>query len=186
MCERFVRRRLSLLFGATFALIAAVSVRAADPGPGPPTSELAGVYKTRFRNADVSGDSYMSENVLTIAPYRPGLTYFSVHLEFFNGHECEISGIAKASDDELRYHKILMDEPCDLTIRRAADGIHVFEASNGACRNESCGMRGGYGESPDAKADFPMSSRRPIRDLPALLASDDVRDAIREYEAPSK
>jgi hypothetical protein len=146
---------------------------------------IAGVYKTKFKNALVGGETYVSENVLEIVPVRGRAAYFRIHLEFYNGHECAISGIAEASVDTLVYRgpDDIDNHPCVLSLRRARDGIHIYEGENGACRNQTCGARGGYGFKSDGAADFPVASRRPIRYLPRLLASDEYAKAVKEYDA---
>jgi len=144
---------------------------------------MAGVYKTRFNNALIGGETYASENILEIVPVRAAAAYFRIHLEFYNGHECAISGVAKVNGDTLVYRgpDDIDNHPCVLSLRRARDGVHIYEGENGACRNQTCGARGGYGFKPDGAADFPVTSRRPIRYLPRLLASDEYLKAVKEY-----
>src|SRR5258708_32021584 len=98
---------------------------AVAPGPqGPRAGNLptlmAGVYKTKFKNALVGGETYVSENVLEIVPVRGRAAYFRIHLEFYNGHECAISGIAESSIDTLVYRgpDDVDNHPCVLTLRR--------------------------------------------------------------------
>jgi len=159
---------------AVLALSPSIAAQAAPPSSLP--AQMAGVYKTKFKNALVDGESYVSENILEIVPYQNDAAYFRIHLEFYNGHECAISGIAKAKVDKLVFQgpADATGEPCILNLRRAADGIHIYEGENGACRAQTCGMRGGYGYKPDGTADFSLASRRPIRYLPRLLASQDL------------
>ncbi len=147
---------------------------------------MAGVYKTRFKNGLIDGETYVSENVLEIVPYRDGAAYFRIHLEFYNGHECAISGIADAVADALVYRgpSDYAGAPCVLTLRRERDGIHISEGENGACRNQTCGARGGYGFKTDGSADFTVASRREIRYLPRLLSSDQYVEAVKAYITP--
>jgi hypothetical protein len=172
------------------AAVAAVFVMAAafaaDAAPaGGTAAPMAGVYKTRFENGLVDGEKYASENILEIVPYRGDAAFFRIHLEFYNGHECNISGIAEASGDRLVFRGPTDGDngPCLLSLRRAGDGIHLYEAENGACRNETCGARGGYGFKPNGAADFVLASRRPIRYLSRLLASDEYVQAVKEFGA---
>lgn len=146
---------------------------------------MAGVYKTKFKNALVGGETYVSENVLEIVPVRGRAAYFRIHLEFYNGHECAISGIAEAGVDTLVYlgPDDVDNHPCVLSLRRARDGVHLYEGENGACRAQTCGARGGYGFKPDGAADFPLTSRRTIRYLPRLMASDEYVKAVKEFAA---
>ncbi len=88
---------------------------------------MAGVYKTKFKNGLVGGESYVSENILEIVPVRGRAVYFRIHLEFYNGHECAISGIAEASVDTLIYRgpDDVDNHPCVLSLRRTRDGVHI-------------------------------------------------------------
>jgi hypothetical protein len=155
------------------------------PGAGGLPALLAGVYKTKFKNALVGGETCVSENVLEIVPVRGRAAYFRIHLEFYNVHECAISGIAEAKADTLVYRgpDDIDNHPCVLSLRRARDGMHIYEGENGACRNQTCGARGGYGFKSDGAADFPIASRRPIRYLPRLFASDEYAKAVKDYDA---
>lgn len=130
-----------------------------------------GVYKKRFPNSDVSGERYMSENVLTIVRSGPRAAFIWVDLRFYNGHMCSLVGIAHVEGDALVYREALEDmKSC--TLRITSDGKAIHFSDQGSC-NYMCGARGGFdGET------FSVTSRRPIRDLAGLKASDDYRDAI--------
>src|SRR5262245_52699828 len=65
--------------------------------------KVAGVYKYSFRNGDTSGAKYTSENILEIVKVSSTTAYFRVHLEFFNGHLCEESGVAQVVNRTLVY-----------------------------------------------------------------------------------
>jgi hypothetical protein len=178
-------RALALGLAAAAMLDAAPKTAVmAAPATGTPAL-MAGVYKTRFKNGDVEGETYTSENILEIVPYKQNAAYFRLHLEFYNGHECGISGIADVIADRLVYRGKAPgeDSPCILNLRRRPDGVHIWESSDGACRNSTCGARGGYGFKSDNPADFPAATQRQIRYLPRLLASSEYADAIKEYEA---
>ena len=168
------------------AVLVLAPALAAHPAPASSLPTLmAGVYKTKFKNGLVDGESYVSENILEIVPYRDDAAYFRIHLDFYNGHECAISGIAEAKLDRLVYRGPVdaTEGPCVLNLRRASDGIHLYEGENGACRAMTCGARGGYGFKPDTSADFSLASRRPIRYLPRLLASQEYSDAVKAFAA---
>ena len=177
--------RPALAICLTIGAMAAFSALAQPARTTDLPDKMAGVYKSHFQNGLVSGESYTSENILEIVPYKAGAAYFRIHLEFFNGHECAMSGIAEARVDRLVYVGPKDDDgaPCTLTIRHAANGVHIYENENGACRNQTCGERGGYGYKPNGPADFKPADRRPIRYLPRLLASREYADAAKEYEA---
>ena len=172
---------MGLIAAAVLAVPLAPIAQGTDGGRLP--TLMAGVYKTRFKNALVGGETYVSENILEIVPTHGRTAYFRVHLEFYNGHECAISGIAEARTDTLVYRgpDDVDGQPCVLSLRRAHDGVHIYEGENGACRNQTCGARGGYGFTPDGAADFAAASRRPIRYLPRLLASDEYATAVKAY-----
>ena len=170
---------------AAIALVAMPPFAAGAEAMSGLPAQMAGVYKTRFKNALVGGETYVSEDILEIVPYRSKAAYFRLHLDFYNGHECSISGIAEATADTLIYRgpDDVDGHPCMLSLRRARDGVHISEGENGACRNQTCGARGGYGFKSGGAADFPLASRRSIRYLPRLLASSQYADAIKEYTA---
>ena len=118
-------------------------------------------------------------------PRTPATAYFRLHLEFYNGHVCDLSGIADRDKDRLTYHgpKDADGKACLLSIQRGADGIHISEDQNQACRAQSCGARGGYGNNPKGEPDFKLSERREIRYLPRLLASSEYAAAVAEYDS---
>lgn len=176
-----VASSIALIAAAVLAVPLALMAQGKDGGSLP--ALMAGVYKTKFENALVGGEPYLSENILEIVPTRGRAAYFRIHLEFYNGHECAISGIADARGDTLIYRgpDDVDGQPCILSLRRARDGVHIYEGENGACRNQTCGARGGYGFTPNGAADFAAATRRPIRYLPRLLASDEYATAIKAY-----
>lgn len=166
----------------TIALLASVPAFAGSP------DAMDGVWKHRFPNALVSGEKYQSEDILEVVPYQPGAAYFRLHLEFFNGHVCDLAGIGTREKDTLTYRAAPDDQgrQCVLTIRRANDGVRISEDQTHACRDQSCGARGSYGIHPNAEPDFAASERRPIRYLARLLASSEYAAAVDEYKKQSK
>jgi hypothetical protein len=56
---------------------------------------MGGVYKRRFKNGDTSGDTYQSEDIFEFVPVSPVAAYIKLHLEFFNGHECNVAGVTE-------------------------------------------------------------------------------------------
>ncbi|HEY2177165.1 MAG TPA: hypothetical protein VGH15_01160 [Caulobacteraceae bacterium] len=167
------------------AIAAVLLAPAAAVAAGAMPALMAGVYKNRFQNSLIDGEKYTSEDILEVVPYKDNWAFFRIHLEFYNGHECNISGIAEAADDRLVYRGPTdsVAGRCTLYLRRGADGIHVWEGENGACRGGTCGARGGYGFKSSGTADFTAASRRSIRYLPRLLASSEYADAVREFAA---
>src|SRR5262249_10457439 len=63
--------------------------------------QIEGVYKKQFANALVDGTKYTSEDILELVRVSPDTLYFRTHLEFYNGHECELYGLARFSEAGL-------------------------------------------------------------------------------------
>ncbi|MGA0603355.1 hypothetical protein ACO2Q3_21790 [Caulobacter sp. KR2-114] len=171
-------RALSIITGAA----AAVLVLAAGPAGDLP-SRLEGRYTHSFANGLVTGEHFRSTETLVILRTAPDAAWVDAHLEFFNGHECNISGVAdargealvlKSGDDEL--------SRCTLAIGPGAGkdrGKLVFVADGTGC-NYYCGARG----SLDGAA-FAAASRRPL--TPAqrrkIVAGDDYKAALTAHAA---
>jgi hypothetical protein len=139
---------------------------------------IAGVYKQRFENGLVTGETYESENVVEVVKVSPTAAYVRADLEFYNGHQCAIRGIAKLEGDALVYRPTERIEgfgPCELSLS-VKDGKLAFGDKDGACRSYYCGARGGF----DGIA-FPLASRRTIRYMPRLLASREYAAAMKEF-----
>jgi len=168
-------------------MVVSVALTSSQALAAPALDEIAGVYKHRFANADVQGDKYTSEDILEIVPIAPSAAYFRVHLEFFNGHVCDLSGVANWRVDRLVYEgpKSVDGAPCQLTLAFSSGDVRIFEGENGACREQTCGARGGYGFNNHQDADFVAGERRPIQYMARLLASSEYREALTAYKAPS-
>jgi hypothetical protein len=165
---------MMLVLGVAAFALASAAARAAEPDIG----KLAGVYKKAFRNADISGDKYQSENILEIVKVSPKAAYIRTHLEFFNGHVCDISGVAKLEGDALVYRGETNSQgkQCVLSVN-AAGGKVTLEDKEGACAIATCGARGMYNGTS-----FDLNRRRTIRYMDILLKSDEYKDAIDEFE----
>jgi hypothetical protein len=111
--------------------------------------KIAGKYRHSFANADVQGDHYRSTETLTLTPVGQASIHFAVHLEFYNGHTCDLSGGALyrkngsfVFDADPKDH--LDSEPvCHLGIKPTAKGVE-FEDYTGGCKIIACGERGGW------------------------------------------
>jgi hypothetical protein len=158
--------------------LATTSARAAEPDIG----RLAGVYKTTFKNGNIAGDKYQSENILEIVKVSPTAAYIRTHLEFFNGHVCDIWGVAKAEGGALvnRGEINTQGKPCVLSVK-ASGGKVVLEDKEGACAINTCGARGMYNGTS-----FDLKRRRTIRYMKILLKSGQYLDAIDESEGKPK
>jgi len=157
-------------------LIAALGLAAALAAAPIAIDDVTGVYKSRFNNGLVDGTTYKSEDVLEIVKVSPRQAYVRAHLEFYNGHVCDISGVAQLENGALVYrpHENLGKDKCELTLQRKGDKI-VFGDKNFACKDMYCGARGSFNDES-----FPMSSRRSIRYMPRLRASSQYAAAMRE------
>lgn len=169
-------RRLSALAVLTF--LAGFSALAADAPLD--IASVAGVYKHSFENGNVEGDKYRSEDILELVQVSPKTAYFRTHLEFYNGHECTLYGVAEVEGNALVYHDPETDyqgKHCVLRIEKGPAGLTFREADpSWPCKNLDCGARGSFdGET------FATKERRTIRYMPRLLASTQYREAMDEY-----
>jgi len=168
------------------ALALGPDVAFADPAPlpsvAPSLDKVAGVYKHHFANGDISGDTYTSEDIFELVKVSPKTAYFRIHGEFYNGHECNISGIADLMADALTYYgPVNFDkQPCVLKFTVNGKGV-ILNDVNGACQQLDCGARGsfGYGDS----VTYPFAWRRSIKYMARLQASTEYRDALKEHDA---
>jgi hypothetical protein len=165
------------LVGVLVPLMATPS-RSEEPAQQLPAS-LAGVYRHDFANGLADGTKYRSENVLTILPRSATEAYFHAHLEFFNGHLCEIDGIADWHGDTLVYHgpDSVTGAACVLRLQ-VADGLIRLADPKGGCRADTCGARGQYDG-----VTFALSSRRTLPNEAALRGSTGYEDAVRRHRA---
>ena len=145
-------------------------------------AHLAGVYKKRFKNGDVSGEQYISEDILEIVPINRDRAYVRTDLEFFNGHSCALHGVARATESDLVYtqplSKQIGDRRCVLHIRLERGSLVLND--DGSCR-DYCGARGMFRGSS-----FPVSSRRPIRYMARLKASREYAEALAEQPSTAR
>lgn len=137
--------------------------------------KIAGLYVNRFTNADISGRHFPGADVLELVTVTPTTAFFRTHLDFFNGHECALSGIAEVDGASLVYRDPA--HQCELHID-VANGKLSFDDKDYHCREQSCGMRGGY-----SGVTFALKSRRPIAGVAKLKASSDYVEALKEFEA---
>jgi len=170
---------MGMALGAEPALVGATaSQTAVAHAPVDVVEHLKGVYKVRFRNGDVSGDEYMSENILEIAPYKAGSAYFRVHLEFYNGHMCALYGIARALGDRLTY-SVSTGEParvCRVEIAHVDGKVTLRDTAPGLPCKAFCGARGSM------QAEWPYAARRRIKYMKALLNSREHLEAVAAFE----
>lgn len=125
------------------------TTRRGDPEAGGRLArQIAGAYRHSFRNGDVQGDAYTSTDTLIITPVGNASIHFSVELNFYNGHECSLSGGALFRQDgsfvfDDKPDNAAPDAPlCRLAIIPTATGVR-FKDITGACQ-AYCGARGGW------------------------------------------
>ena len=129
---------------------------------------LAGRYGSHFRNGDVSGAKYWSDDVVEIVPVGPDTAYIRLELDFFNGHMCLISGIGRAESGRIVYNdhgSMSPGKPCVLSVSRRGRDL-LIDDGGGSCQMGYCGERGSLSDET-----LPFSSRRPISYMKQLKAS---------------
>jgi hypothetical protein len=169
-----LRRRLIL----TLALAALAPALALAGDGSADLAKLEGLYRKRMPNGDSAGAKYTTTDVLKLVRLDKGAAYFDIALNFFNGHICELSGIAKAEGGELVYRGAtgVGDEICELAIKPARGRIGFADAGQ-RCRS-TCGARGGY---DGAWFSIARRQRMSARERRKILA--DARDEIEAHRA---
>lgn len=156
--------------------VAMLLVATAAMSAEPTVSSLAGRYSRHFRNGNIDGDVYWSDDVVEIVPIDATHAYFRISLHFFNGHGCSLHGVAKAQGSGLDYYappKNYMPN-CHMTLSRQGKWLKLDD-HEGTCQM-TCGARGGYWRDG-----LPYSSKRPIRYMARLKASYEYQAALIEW-----
>ncbi|HEX4737176.1 MAG TPA: hypothetical protein VH331_06420 [Allosphingosinicella sp.] len=159
---------------AVLLLCAGLASAAAGPAAFDP-ARIAGRYSHHFLNGLVDGSKYWSDDVLEIVPLDSRRAYFRAELQFYNGHQCSIFGVARAEPGGLVYREPEANTDggrCVLHIRETRTGVRL--ADDQSCRDH-CGARGSLNGD-----DFDRKSRRPITYLDRLKGSSEYRDALAE------
>jgi hypothetical protein len=129
-------------------------------------TKISGRYRHSFANGDVQGDHFRSTDTLTISPVGRASIHFDAHLEFYNGHTCDLSGGALYRKDGSFVYDDNSAKPdptdpsCHLIITPTPTGITFQDPANG-CKNISCGERGGWNG-----AAFTFAERVPAKQPP--------------------
>ncbi len=158
-----------------YALLIAAAVSAGF------VDSVAGVYKTRFKNALVDGSKYDSENILEVVPFGDGAAYVRMDLQFFNGHVGGISGIA--TFDAKAGDTLIYDGPGDSEKVRCVvkyvftDKSVKTEATYPGCSTYH-GARGTL-----TGAEWPAKAKRAIKYMERLKKSSQYGAAVTEFEA---
>jgi hypothetical protein len=147
---------------------------AAGPSKPNPASMLAGRYSQHYRNGMVDGSTYWSDDVLEIVPVDHDHAFVRVHTMFFNGHSCQLFGIARVEGNALVYREPPEEgvtPSCVLTLSRKGK-LLSFDDGDASCKLH-CGMRGTLSGST-----LPWASRRPITYIARLKTSWEYREAL--------
>jgi hypothetical protein len=140
--------------------------------------QVAGVYKAQFKNGDVNGDKYPSEDVLEIVPIDDHAAYVRMDLEFFNGHSGRIYGIATYGKNSLIYDNGGKgDDRCVVEYVWSSEKVITradYDKTPG-CR-EYHGARG----SLDG-AEFLLKKKQTIRYMDRLKNSREFKEAMSNY-----
>lgn len=152
---------------------------------------IAGVYKHRFMSATItpgknSGEAdvpYQAEDVIEIVPYDADHVYVRVHLDFYNGHDCTIWGMARYERGEFVYQgqepPLEGHQQCTLRVGVDKDKLRLTDRDGehgvSTC-TAYCGVRGSL------TYDIGMGQQRAIRYMERLKASRQYRQAIEELE----
>lgn len=157
--------RILALFVAGAALGAAAAPSAYD---------LAGRYTYRFRNGDISGARFTSTDTVVIVPTGRTGAYVDLRLNFFNGHECSIGGMAGLEGGRLVLRhpdaQGFDGTPCVLSVWREGARLR-WDDGEDSCRSH-CGARGSLSDG-----EMRWASRRPIpRAEQARILADYERD----------
>ena len=142
--------------------------------------DLDGRYSRRFANMLVGGERLPGTDTLDILRYDDTHAYVAVHLEFFNGHSCDIEGMAAFIGGALTLEPPELtpgDGRCQVTITPDARALRLAAPAT-ACQ-AYCGARGRLDG-----ALLPRASRKPIPRRAALMRSQDYRDAVASLTAP--
>jgi hypothetical protein len=165
-------------------LLSSSFTEAADNSSTTLSAQLQGVYKSHFMNSLVSGEEYQSEDIVEIVPFEESNIYIRAHLEFFNGHECSIWGIAKYKDGMFVYHDPTpsMDESPSCTLKVSVSGkkLMLSDIDNATGRSTCsmyCGARGSFSNYAIAR-----SSKKNIRYLKRLMTSPQYLESIDAFK----
>ncbi|GLQ32399.1 hypothetical protein [Litoribrevibacter albus] len=171
---------LNLKYIKTTIAAVIINVAAAcHAGGGPTLDGLQGIYKYTFPNALMDNTQYTSENRFLLMQISPVTAYFETHLEWANGHSCDLSGIADVQQQALTYSTpSIMGKTCSFNINLGKDRL-TFSDDNGACRLISCGARGLLDG-----IEFEYNSRNEISP-DAIKKTPEFIRALSEYESNS-
>jgi len=159
-----------LMVGVLGPLLLATTASVPDPARA-----LAGRYYRQFADATVSGERYVEQDIVEIVPVAHRAAYVRVHLDYYNGHVCGLSGIAEAQSEALVYDDGgQAGEHCVLKIERSGPSLRLDDAA-GRCL-DYCGARGTL-----SNVRLPYASKQAIRYLARLKSSSEYRAALAQW-----
>ena len=182
-------RKMALLGCGFIATVVALTMPAITQASETtdPVKQFAGRFSEHFPNSDIDGDRFWSDNVVEIVPVSANAAYFRIHLEFFNGHLCDLSGVAQTSGTGLRYQESVQvydvhavgnmkNSQCVLQISKQDDHLLLQESDPDlGCKENYCGVRGGFDG-----VTLPWKSHRSITYMQKLKTSNEYRDALKQ------
>ena len=137
--------------------------------------QLAGRYYRQFQDETVNGGKYVGQDIVEIVPVAPRAAYVRLHLDYYNGHICALSGVGQTRGGALVYDDAArFGDHCILTVRRSGRSL-VLDDSAGRC-SAYCGARGNLS---DVRISY--ASKRSIRYLARLKSSRQYQDALAEW-----
>jgi hypothetical protein len=141
-------------------------------------ASVEGAYRRSFANEMVTGEKYTSEDILEVVRLTPATAYLRTRLNFANGHQCSMYGVARVEGQALVYRRPIAAgaQPCVLTLRFAGGQVQ-FDDQGDQCRETDCGARGSYSGTA-----LPVASRRRITYQDRLRASQEFREAQTEFQ----
>ncbi len=149
-------------------------------------NEIEGVYKHRFKNGLVTGESYQSEDIIEVIRYSRDAVYFRASLQFFNGHACGIYGIARYADGAFIYKSGQVSQAtpaCTLKLSVDKHNLHISDrvtANSASTCSAFCGARGSLGHY-----EISRNKKRKIRYMPLILKSQQYSEAVNDYQKTS-
>ena len=156
-----------------FPVLTLVAASAAVAQDATGAADLAGRYTRAFQSGDNSGARYTVVNTAIIVATGPGTAFVELDLNFFNGHQCSIAGMATLEGGHLVHRDAEMPNhegvPCRLSLWRDGGRLRWTDG-DGSCR-AFCGARGSLTDG-----EMRWSSRR------AIPRAEQNR-ILREYEA---
>ena len=141
-------------------------------------ASVEGAYRHSFPNETVTGEKFTSEDILEVVRLSPTTAYIRTRLNFANGHQCSMHGVARAEGQALVYRRpVAAGTPtCVLTLRFVGGQVQ-FDDQGDQCRETDCGARGSFSGTA-----LPVASRRRITYQDRLRASQEFREAQAEFQ----